>query len=311
VTLLGGATAGYRAVRYELHPRRFAVVEPGALYRSGEIAPRLIRGVLEEHRIRRVVWMLHYDDTNESHRAERSAIEALGIRRVNLHLRGDGTGKPSRYADALAEIADARARGEAVLVQCAAGSRRSGGVVALYELLVERRPPEEAYRELDRFSQEPVASSALLAYLNLHMGEIAAMLAERGVIARVPAPLPQLRPPPSASPWLHWRWALRGTRLLANAGQPSASGSRRSVSAAAPCVSRLCAAHASAAPTSPPSAFWLSWQARARRLVSSVASISRWRSGSSVSNSQSSGDHQGSRPAAIWSGKKLARAALG
>ena len=200
-------------VQDQLRPRRFARVEVG-LYRSGQIAPRLVHGVLAEHDIRKVVWMLHYDERKTSHRAERRAAEALGIEIVNLHLRGDGTGKVSRYVDAIAEIDETRRAGGAVLVQCAAGSRRSAGVVALYQLLVERRAPETVYAELDRFGQ-PVAGTPLLSYLNLHLREIAAELAARGVIERVPADLPLLMPPPRSSaswrrslPWLQAQLAV-------------------------------------------------------------------------------------------------------
>lgn len=210
LALIGGAIFGLEAARDQLWPRRFAVVEPGRLYRSGQIAPRLIEGVLREHRIRKVVWMLHYDAEKNSHRTERAAIEALGIERTNLHLRGDGTGQVHRYAEALAEIHEAHQRGEAVLVQCASGSRRSGGVVALYLLLVEGRSSEEAYRELDRFGRTPVAETPLLEYLNLHMGEIAAGLVERGVIDRVPKPLPLLRPPPQRSLWMRLQLGSAG-----------------------------------------------------------------------------------------------------
>lgn len=201
---------GVGLVQDRLAPKRFFAVEPGFLYRSGSIAPGVVREILEEHRIRRIVWMLHYDASQPRHRAQQEAIEALGITRVNLSLRGDGTGKAGRYVEAIAQIVEARRAGEAVLVQCAGGARRSGAVVALYELLVEGRTPEQAYRELARFGS-PVVETPLLEYLNLHMGQIAAGLAARGAIAAVPSPLPLLRPPYDAGPWerLSARWLAR------------------------------------------------------------------------------------------------------
>lgn len=222
LALVCGGIVGLEAARDQFWPRRFVVVEPGLLYRSGQIAPRLIEGVLREHGIRKVVWMLHYDAEKRSHRSEKAAIEALGIEQTNFHLRGDGTGKVTHYADALAEVHEAHQRGEAVLVQCASGSRRSGGVVALYLLLVEGRSPEDAYRELDRFGRTPVADSPLLEYLNLHMGEIAALLVERQVIERVPTPLPVLRPPPRRSLWMRLR------SHLGSLGQPPWGAGARS-----------------------------------------------------------------------------------
>jgi protein tyrosine phosphatase (PTP) superfamily phosphohydrolase (DUF442 family) len=139
--------------------------------------------------------MLHYDGDKESHRAEKAATDALGIERLHFPMRGDGTGKVTRLADAIAAVHEARREGEPVLVHCAAGSRRSAAVVSMYQLLVEGRPVGEVYRELDRFGVRPVAQSSLLPYLNSNMRELAEELVERGVIERVPEPLPQLRPP--------------------------------------------------------------------------------------------------------------------
>jgi hypothetical protein len=184
-------------VRDQLRPRRFVQVQPG-LYRSGQIAPRLVHGVLERHGVRKIVWMLHYDATKASHRAERRAAAALGVEIVNVQLRGDGTGQVGHYVDAIAEVAEARRAGDAVLVQCASGSRRSAAVVALYLLLVERRPVSEVYAELDRFGTD-VAETRLLPYLNLHLREIAEGLAARGVIDGVPETLPLLVPPAPAA----------------------------------------------------------------------------------------------------------------
>lgn len=198
VALALTAAVGVDVLDEEIRPKRFLEADPG-LFRSGQISPRLIRGVLEEHRIGKVVWMLHYDPTRRSHRAEKQAIEALGIERHHFPLRGDGTGKIQRYADAIAEVAAAKRSGVPVLVHCAAGSRRSAAVVAMYQLLVEGRSAEASYRELDRYGQRSVGESPLLPYLNDHMAELAELLVERGVIAAVPDPLPLLRPPPQAS----------------------------------------------------------------------------------------------------------------
>ena len=189
------AAGAVDALEHEIRPKRLVAVEPGLLYRSGQISPRLVRGVLEELGIGKVVWMLHYDPSRASHRAEKRAIDALGIELAHFPMRGNGTGKIARYADAIAEVAEARRDGVPVLVHCAAGARRSAAVVAMYRLLVEGASPEAAYRELDRFGSRPVAESPLLPYLNEHMGELAELLVERGVIDAVPQPLPLLRPP--------------------------------------------------------------------------------------------------------------------
>jgi hypothetical protein len=189
---------GVDALGDEVMPKRLVEVSPG-LYRSGQISPRLVHGVLEDLEIGKVVWMTHFDDSRDAHRAERDAIDELGIERHHFPMKGDGTGKLSRYADAIAEVAESRRAGVAVLVHCAAGARRSAAVISMYQLLVEGRDAASVYRELDRFGKRPVAESPILVYLNENMGRLAEQLVERGVIARVPHPLPLLQPPPDES----------------------------------------------------------------------------------------------------------------
>jgi protein tyrosine phosphatase (PTP) superfamily phosphohydrolase (DUF442 family) len=175
-------------------PRRFVEVVPGRLYRSGQIDRRLIREVLERNGIGLVVALRDDDPGRADHREEQLAARTLGIERVVLNLRGDGTGDPQRYVIALAAMARAQRAGEAVLVHCAAGARRSAAAVALYQLLVEGASPEVAYRELRRFGR-PVEESPLLPYLNANLRGIAEQLVAIGVIASVPEPLPVLAPP--------------------------------------------------------------------------------------------------------------------
>ena len=91
----------------------------------------------------------------------------------------------------------ARSEGDSPKLHCAAGSRRSGAVVATYQVLVKGVPPAEAYLELDRYGSRPVAESPLLAFLNSHMEELAALLVERKVIDEMPDPLPLFEPPAS------------------------------------------------------------------------------------------------------------------
>jgi protein tyrosine/serine phosphatase len=83
--------------------------------------------------------------------------------------------------------------GKPVLVHCAAGAQRTGGVVALYRLLVQGKSPEFAFAEMQKYKYDPRRSPKLLEYVNSHIGEIAEDLVRDGTIERVPDPLPQLR----------------------------------------------------------------------------------------------------------------------
>ena len=79
-------------------------------------------------------------------------------------------------------------------MHCAAGSYRTGGVIASYRMLIEGKAPDEAWAEMEQYSWNsdiPI----LPEYLNSHMGELTEKLLQLGVIDSVPDPLPVLGRP--------------------------------------------------------------------------------------------------------------------
>ncbi|MFP8873606.1 MAG: tyrosine-protein phosphatase [Myxococcota bacterium] len=194
-TALAGALLWNITLRDQLVPKRLVAVEPGALYRSGQISAELVHGVLAQHDIQLVVDLNEIEERwREEQRAEEAAAAALGIRHIRLPLRGDGTGDLDRFAQALAEIHAAQERDQPTLVHCAAGARRTGAVIALYQVLVQGIPTSEAITELGRYGNT-LEDSALLAFVNEQMGPLAERLRDRGIIQRIPEPLPRFAIP--------------------------------------------------------------------------------------------------------------------
>ncbi|MEM9166714.1 MAG: tyrosine-protein phosphatase [Planctomycetota bacterium] len=117
-------------VRDHVWARNFAVVEAGEVYRSGRLTPAATRRVVENRGIRTIIDLGAYNPgTDEERRAQRTA-EALGVTRYRLDLAGDATGNPNEYAHALRLVNNPTNR--PVLIHCAAGSERTGCMVALY-----------------------------------------------------------------------------------------------------------------------------------------------------------------------------------
>lgn len=178
-------------LRERIFPKNLAEVESGWLYRSGQIRPNLIEGTLRDLDIDVIVDLTEdrgrHDDMQL---AEKAAAAKLGIEIQRFPMSGTGVGKIEHYADAIAEIARAEREGRHVLVHCRAGDRRTGGVIAAYEILVRGKSVEEARVELDRFSRSPGEDSNLTRFLSEHLDEIAQRLVDIGVIASVPDPMP-------------------------------------------------------------------------------------------------------------------------
>jgi hypothetical protein len=197
--LILGIAAGALVVSWEfVEPRfvvkRFGVVVPGAIYRSGQISPSLIESTLREFAIG-VVVNLQCDDPHDAYqRAELDAARRLGVEHRRFPLSGDGTGDIRHYADAIEVLARSRKNRQVVLIHCAAGAQRTGAVVAAYRLLVEQQPPAEVIREMEKYGCTLARERDLLTYLNDNLPELARLLVERGVIELAPDPLPQLDP---------------------------------------------------------------------------------------------------------------------
>ncbi|RPI89378.1 MAG: hypothetical protein EHM42_03095 [Planctomycetaceae bacterium] len=184
-------------LRHQVFPKRFGIVEPGKIYRSGQLSARLVRHVLEENHIAVVVDLTADAPPDPSEcrdeAAEKSALADLGIERRQHILLSDGTGDVTVYAAAVKSVVEAERAGSPVLIHCAAGTQRTGGVVALYRLLVQGRPSAEVYREMQAYKYSARYSPRLLEYLNDNMAALANELVRNGAIERVPDQLPVLR----------------------------------------------------------------------------------------------------------------------
>lgn len=173
-----------------LVPRRWGVIEEGVVYRSGQLSRHLVGPMLRRHDIRRIVDLTEVEPDNPDEAAEHDTARELGVEIVSLPLSGDGRGDIEHYAETIQAICDAVESGEPLLVHCAAGTQRTGGVTACYRTLVQEESVDSARREMERFGWDPERDHVLSAFLNEKMGELAALLVDRGIIERAPDPLP-------------------------------------------------------------------------------------------------------------------------
>lgn len=159
--------------------KRWGVVEPGKIYRSGQVSSYLIEPMLRENKIEKVI-ALNGSDLNKPYlKSEVETARKLQIDHQVLHLIGDGTGDVEDYAEAVAEIMRCEKAGKPVLVHCAAGAQRTGGVVAAYRMLVQKKTPEEAYHELLQYDWKPKKDQALIDYLNQNLATLSKLLEQK------------------------------------------------------------------------------------------------------------------------------------
>jgi protein tyrosine/serine phosphatase len=177
-------------VKDHVIPKRFGVVEQGVIYRSGRMSSVLVKRILEEHNIKVIVTLEGLKDADRDQQAEIAASEELGIDLVRFPLGGNGTGKVENYIQAIATIHKAKSENKPVLIHCAVGTQRTGGVLASYHLLFDNWTPEQIYQEMTAYDFKHKKNEDLIPYLNKNIKEIATTLKENGILEEIPDPMP-------------------------------------------------------------------------------------------------------------------------
>jgi protein tyrosine/serine phosphatase len=167
-------------LRQFLFPKKWGVVEPGRIYRSGQISPRLIERTLERNHIGLIIDLS--SDDNEDARAEREVTTRLKIPRLDLFLHGNGVGDPNVYVKALSAIIEADRHHTPVLVHCQAGTERTGGVIATYRILVEGESQEKAFTEARSYGHSDGENPHLVPFVREHLDEWRAELLRRQLV---------------------------------------------------------------------------------------------------------------------------------
>jgi len=161
-----------------LWPKRWGVVQEGAIYRSGEPTPSATRRVVEQIGIKTIIDLgAHTPGTKEELTAQAVADE-LGVTRYRFGLIGDATGDPNDYVLALRIMNDPAH--QPVWVHCAAGSERTGCLIALHRSINDGWDVDEAYAETHAYDHDD--NPYLRPMLDKWLPDIRAAYLKGGVI---------------------------------------------------------------------------------------------------------------------------------
>ncbi len=126
-------------------PTRFAEVEPGQLYRSGQLTEPQLRSIIKQYRIKTVLSLLQPLAESESDRMESRVCQELGVHRDQVGMPGDGAGNFVDLSRAVEILAAPENR--PILFHCSAGVNRTGAVLAAYRMKHGGWTPKKAIAE--------------------------------------------------------------------------------------------------------------------------------------------------------------------
>lgn len=147
-----GGPIGYASYR-NANFRSFRVVQPGVLYRSGQLSQAGLDRVLYDHGIRTVVTLRDpavsgkEPDWGEEEFCRKLDIQYVRIAPKNWSSPSGGPAPADAGVQTFLKIMDDPAN-YPVLVHCFAGVHRTGAYLAVYRMEFERWPNERALDEL-------------------------------------------------------------------------------------------------------------------------------------------------------------------
>lgn len=157
-----------------LVPKRFGEVIDGQFYRMGRVHPTHLSNILIGREIDTIVTFTSVMPGDYFQAAEKQIAEENGIDLIRMPLRGDGTGNPDVYLEALSRIHSDLSQGKKVLVHCAAGTQRTGGIVFLYQTIYQNLSVHTALNELLAYDFDPERNPALLPFLAMVIPQVEA-----------------------------------------------------------------------------------------------------------------------------------------
>jgi tyrosine-protein phosphatase SIW14 len=153
VAVVAVALSFNTAIRRNIFPKNFGVVDEGRVYRAGQLTPAAMRRVHAQYGFKTVIDLGSAEPGTRLDRRNQRTADSLGLLRYRFDLVGDATGNPNAYAQALRIMTDPEH--QPVLVHCGAGSERTSCAVILYNNIARQVPLDEGLAGAKNFKHNP------------------------------------------------------------------------------------------------------------------------------------------------------------
>jgi tyrosine-protein phosphatase SIW14 len=183
------------AIRANVFPKNFGIVDEGRVYRAGQMSPAAFQSVLEQYQIRTIIDFGAFERDSRGERRNQRIADTMGIPRYRYDLDGYARGNPNSYAQALRMMTDPAF--QPVLIHCGAGSERTGCAVILYNNLTRGVSFEEGLERAQDYKHRPHRNPHLREVVERY-GQLILESYRTGESIPGVDPLPEARPLPAA-----------------------------------------------------------------------------------------------------------------
>jgi protein tyrosine phosphatase (PTP) superfamily phosphohydrolase (DUF442 family) len=160
---------------WNLQEHNFGVIEPGRVYRSGQMCPDALRRVVRDHRVKTVLNLRGSNPKHAWYREELAATTGAGATQVDVALSSCEWMSRDQLR-ALVRVLDTC--DYPLLIHCQWGSERTGMVSAFATLLRPGGTLDEAKRQFSlRYLYMPVGDGTVTA---AHLHQYAGWLRDKG-----------------------------------------------------------------------------------------------------------------------------------
>ncbi|MBU0716831.1 MAG: dual specificity protein phosphatase family protein [Planctomycetes bacterium] len=135
--------------RWKVWPKRFAVVEPGWLYRGGQIDADLLEGLVDKYHIEAILALAWLRPNRPDEAAELALVRGRNLDFETIPMPGNGAADFDKLDEA-ADWIEAH-HGHPIFVHCAAGVNRTGAAIVAYRVKHCGWALQEALAEARRF----------------------------------------------------------------------------------------------------------------------------------------------------------------
>lgn len=146
VALLAAAGFAFKQYRHNIFMDNFGVVEPGRIFRSGQLTARQLEKLIAGKGIRTVLNLRDESESTPVMREESEVCLREGVRLIVIPMPGDGLADFEQLDQAFEGISDTN--NYPLLVHCARGSYRTGAVVGAYRAAICGWPMERILDEM-------------------------------------------------------------------------------------------------------------------------------------------------------------------